>query len=277
MAVPLIRALQSLPHVSIVDVLVGDLPDDFGAWHVLSKVVCGQGKIYVREALERDYDVAVMAIPYDGRWWNGVHFRAKTVMDGRPRPDPTTMGFSSWKKHEVEYQMENARSLGFEGNTPSCQFLPYSAPVPKSFYVGVGYKKDRAGFWKVKHWGNENYAKLIKILLERHPDATVHVTGDLPDFALSIAPIAKLVSNQRLVCSNTNIEESFSIVSSCTTYIGNDTGMMHVAAACDRRVVGLFFMENAATKNHPWCSDWTIFDGSVDREKITPELVAERL
>lgn len=270
MAVPMIRALQYKPDVQ-VDVLVGSLPDDFGAYEVLSKVVGHKGKIFVDRALEYDYDVAVMAIPFDGRWKNGRDFRATAVMDERPRPDPSTMGFSSWKKHEIEYQMENARFLGYLGNTPSCRFLDGPRGDEDKIYVGLGYKKDSAGFWSVKHWGNENYASLIKIILKRFPEKRVVTTGNSADLACTIGPITRIVNDTRFSFSLPTLDKSFEIVSSCGMYVGNDTGMMHVAAACGNRVVGLFFMENANVKNSPWCDLNEVISGV--HNKIEPSEV----
>ena len=280
MAIPMIRAIQSLPDTT-VDILVGCMPDDFGAHQVLSKVVSGQGKLYTTVALEHPYDVAVMAIPFDGRWHNGIHFNAKTVLDGRTRPDPSTTGLISWKKHEVLYQMENAHELGYSGQPPSMNFLGDSKVDREKIYLGVGYKKDAAGFWKVKHWGNENYATLIKLLLDSNPSLHVIATGDAADLQLSIAPISRMVSDRRFefkLSSRSNLDEAFRTVAGCGIYVGNDTGMMHVAAAAGLDVCGLFFMKNAYVKNRPWMR-WGKFDISLDTTwmQVTPEIVAAKI
>lgn len=282
MAVPMIKALQWKPD-TIVDVLVGDTPDDVGAIQVLSKVVQCPGKIYVNTARESVYDVAVMAIPFDGRWRNGVHFIAKTVMDGRTRPDPKTTGLISWKDHESEYQMENARALGYLESTPSCAFLPVVPANGKMIYIGMGYKKDQLGFWKSKHWGNENYAELITGLLKNLPqDWKIVTTGDVGDLQLSIAPVARMVNDKRFEFKlSANLDEAFQVVASCGLYVGNDTGMMHVAASCGRNVIAMFFLENSIVKSRPLLSsrsdfttqDCLVLDGTVDRAKITPQYV----
>jgi len=283
MAVPAIKALQWKPD-TIVDILVGDTSDDVGAIQVLSKVVQGPGKLCVNSALEHDYDVAVMAIPFDGRWLNGVHFRAKEVMDGRTRPDPKTTGLVSWNDHESEYQMENARKLGYLGSTPSSRFLPFTGEaLPNRIYIGMGYKKDQLGFWKSKHWGNENYAALITGLLKNLPeDWKIVTTGDVGDLQLSIAPVARMVNDKRFEFKlSANLDEAFRVVASCGLYVGNDTGMMHVAASCGRNVVAMFFLENSIVKSRPLLSSQSdrplqeclVLDGTIDRAKITPQYV----
>lgn len=255
MAIPAIKAIQSLPDTS-VDILVGNTPDDFGAFEILSKVVKGDGKVFVNSALERHYDVAVMAIPFDGRWKNGVHFNADKVMDGRTRPDPSTVGLVSWKKHESEYQMDNARELGFqEERDPHCSFEDHKYQHSYNVFLGVGYKKDAAGFWKVKHWGNENFSKFINIFLRKYPSGNVFMSGDNADYILSMVPIFKDVDADLRSRVHTtlakDLQTSIDVMKKCSAYVGNDTGMMHVAAALGLDVIAYFALENSTTKSKP--------------------------
>lgn len=284
MAIPMIKALQYKSD-TVVDVLVGNTPDDVGAIQVLSKVVKHPGKLFVNSALEHDYDVAIMAIPFDGRWQQGVHFRAKEVLDGRTRPDPSTTGLVSWKRHEIDYQMENARSLGFHDFDPDTSFL---APCQKEnkIYLGVGYKKDAAGFWKIKHWGNENYAELVKLILKRMPSWKVVSTGDAADLQLSLAPISRLIGDSRFeIKVSSDLDSSFREVASSRVYVGNDTGMMHVAASAGCDVLGLFFLGNSVVKSSPrglrstemFSQEISALDFSEDRSKCTPLVVMTHL
>lgn len=255
MAIPAIKALRSLGHQ--VDVLVGNTPDDVGAFDVLTlaKTYHGLiGTIWVNSApLPERYDLAILSIPFDGRWKNGVHFSAQEIMDGRTRPIPSTTGLVSWKKHEVEYQLDNIRELGFTGDVPDCSFLGEYDKIKRdiSVYLGVGYKKDSAGFWKVKHWGNQNYSLLLMRLFE---DTSIRVicTGDTADLQFSIKPIRDIVG-KRLEYVPTGLRASLDVVQQCDIYIGNDTGMAHVAAACGRKVITVHNLENSIVKSHPWC------------------------
>lgn len=276
MAVPAIKALRSMGHQ--VDVLIGNLPDDGGTREVMNLLKMHKGvveSIFINQA-EGEHDLAIMAIPFDGRWRNGVHFRASKVMDGRTRPDPSTTGLVSWKRHEIEYQMDNARELGYSGPVPDCSFFePHAIDGGRTFYLGIGYKKDAAGFWKQKHWGNENFAVLVKLLLADNPLNRVVTTGDLQDMVLTIAPIQRMVNDPRFKHEPGNLVKSFEVVADSFFYVGNDTGMMHVAAARGRHVLGLFFLENSITKSHPWCSLGQVING-VGR-KVTPQEVFHKM
>lgn len=281
MAVPALKALRAIcPVDTQIDVLVGTTPDDVGARDVMLRLLKDPhsdmyGKnvpvidhVFCNTAMGEEYDLAILSIPFDGRWQNGTHFIARKVIDGRTRPDPSTTGLISWKKHEAEYQVDNIVPR-FDG---SCQFISderlrqiegHWRDWKKRIYLGVGYKKDAAGFWKVKHWGNDNYIQLIRRLLASDPELQVVSTGDIGDLQFSLAPIIRGVNDQRLhIIPMTHLLDCFEIVASCGTYVGNDTGMGHVAAACDRRVITIHNLENSIVKSHPLCEHRIELDGS---------------
>lgn len=265
MSVPMIRALRFAGHS--VDVLIGDTADDRGADAIFRRLLTLGlvGRVWEGTVAyyNMHYDVAIMAIPFDGRWQNGVHFKAKRVLDGRTRPDPSTEGLVSWKKHEVEYQMENAYELGFEGKVPSMGITCHPVPDPFTYYLGIGYKRDAAGFWRRKHWGNDNFIELARMILQDDERNRVIVTGDKWDLRETIIPIIRgLDVHPRFSYMGERIDSSIDVVLGCGTYVGNDTGMMHVAASGAGLVCGLFFMEGSQVKNCPWTENQMIFEGT---------------
>jgi ADP-heptose:LPS heptosyltransferase len=219
-----------------------------------------------------------MAIPFDGRWQNGTHFRAKRVMDCRPRPDfSPELGFSSWKRHEVEYQMDNARELGYDGPIPRMSFhsLAYwDDEDEEKVYLGFGFKRDAASFWSVKHWGNDRYVQFIRRCREIRPSIKFRATGNAADLAQCIIPISREVGDLGPVTAN--ITSAIEVVGRCAAYFGNDTGMMHVAASFEMPTYGLMAYENVATKNRPWCTQWRVhefFRGDSDPNAVAEEFV----
>jgi ADP-heptose:LPS heptosyltransferase len=281
-AVPAIKALQTLGDV---DLLVGNSPDDFGAIEVLAGLVASRGgKVHVNEAwVGGRYDVAIMSIPFDGRWrrqsrpfdYTG-HFYADKVLDGRARPNNSqTLGFSSWEKHEVEYQMENVYELGYKGEIPDCSFTMKFGRLPdNSVYVGMGHKRDPQGFWSQKHWGNMNFACLIKLLLQDDPKRHIYTTGNIQDYRESLLPVMELVADERFHINVGNLPGAFGTIGSCDHYVGNDTGMAHVAASMDKNVAVVYKMDNAWTKSRPWCRNYRVIK-SVERE-VSPEEVLQQ-
>ena len=254
--IPMIKALSTIGRV---DVLVGSTPDDFGAKQVVNELLKSSNEQivrYVREDFMHHlcYQVAIMSIPYDGRWQNNERYFADRVMDCRPRPDfCKELGFASWKKHEVEYQMENAYELGYSGSIPDCSFLPVVEKDPHLVYVGTGYKRDQAGFWAQKHWGHENFVALIKRMLAEDPKVKIISTGDLHDMAFTLWPIVKEVNDPRFTVTKPGLLDTFRQIARCSVYVGNDTGMMHVAASTGCKTIGIFKLDNSWTKSRPWC------------------------
>lgn len=272
MAVPAVKML--LREGVDVTVAVGDTPDDLGARNVFSHLSrmldLKPPRLEVVSlpvtAHAGHFDVAILSIPYDGRWRAGLNFTADVVLDGRPRPDPSApLGLECWKRHEVDYQVDVVRELlpGLSHHqTPPTSFTEHGPfrRLPKLTYLGVGYKRDPEGYWLRKHWGTERYAELVCRILASDPDVMVLSSGSPADVSQTLAPIARRVSSEfsdssRFDFSMCDVEHMFELVSRCSTYVGNDTGTMHVAASMGLSVVGLFFMPGAEIKNPPYCSN----------------------
>jgi hypothetical protein len=295
--IPMIRAFAARGFQ--VDILCGTGPDDFGAKDVFTQLqACSGGPPignvwFDRAPTEFCYEVAIRTIPFDGRWKNGQHFNAMSELDGRTRPDPSTTGLSSWKKHEVLYQMENVRQWLYwnscedetdeieshiESHLHDTWFL--EPACNDHIFLGIGYKRDKDGFWKQKHWGNEKFSALINLIHER-TDRKVLLTGSPQDHAECIRPIVWAVKDKRRVLlehSTQKLLPCMRLAAGAAAYVGNDTGMMHVAAAHGVSTVGIFRLEHLVTKNHPWgTKHWKALedlDGSLSPEDVFSSLEA---
>jgi hypothetical protein len=253
LAIPMIKALSTLGEV---DVLIGTKDDDWGAKDVMNSLRGSVVRDVCYDIAPHHYDVAVMSIPFDGRWQNGIDYGAKRVIDCRRRPgNVERLGFDMWEKHEVEYQMDNARELGYSGPTPDCSFLSKPAAVdPDLVYLGVGYKRDPGGFGLSKHFGNERYAELIREIQAIRPETKFVSTGGPADLIQSGYQIIKHLGNDGSYRFHSKaVRQSFDDLASCAAYIGNDTGFMHVAASVGMPTCGLFAYPDLVTKNPPFC------------------------
>lgn len=264
LAIPLLKALRELGYM--VDVLVGSGPDDYGALDVMMYFLenhpLGPNRIYQDQApMDVEYDVAIMAIPFDGRWKNGVHYRAKRVMDERRRPgNVDRLGFDMWKDHEAQYQLENAIDLGFVGQpVPDGSIdekLYKRADEPDTVYLGIGYKRDPGGFGVSKHFGNDRFGKLMHAIRNLRPSVRFVSTAGAADWIEGTKIVKKWgdlrMSGPLYRCKATSLTEAFVTVRSCAAYLGNDTGMMHVAAAFRIPTFGLFAYPDLLVKNPPY-------------------------
>jgi ADP-heptose:LPS heptosyltransferase len=271
MGVPAIKALSDAHEVHV---MVGSTMDDPGAYDVMSELRATTEHIHRlhvdRADMSIEYDVAIMAMPFDGRWQNGVHFNAKRVIDGKPRPgDPNVLGLQSWKRHEVEYQMDNAVYLGWEGNTPSCRFAYYDdEPNMDLVYVGMGFKRDANSFWSKKHWGNDRFVAFMDELRRIRPGTRFITTGGNVDL-----PVLNDVSRRTKIGTIfAPLKQSFREVARAGSFFGNDTGMAHVAASFDRPTYMMTAFEGSETKNPPFCSRYRCNPFHTDA--MDPESVA---
>lgn len=263
LVVPMIKALRQMGHW--VDVLVGTGPDDVGAVEVFMYFMENHGFspqcLYTETVPEGvDHDLAIMAIPFDGRWQNGVHYRATRVMDGRQRPgNVKRLGFDMWTKHEVEYQMENARELGFDEHTPTGGINEVVRTLCDTdlVYLGIGYKRDPGGFGLSKNFGTDRFGRLMHEIRHLRPTTRFVSTGSTADWVEVGAPLQKKWGDLRMsgplyTCKAGSVLESINKVRTCAAYLGNDTGMMHVAAALGLRTFGLFAHKDLLVKNPPY-------------------------
>lgn len=246
---PLLQCL--LDHGHCVDVLVGDSPDDAGAREIF-KIFFPKVIVFVNRVVDRQYDFAIMSIPFDGRWINGFHFFADCVLDGRRRPgDVSTLGFSMWEKHESEYQLENARELGIQVELKKTKVHRTQGPI----FLGVGFKRDAGGFGLSKHFGNDRFISVLNHIQKIDPDLKFISIGNERDVEECLNPISKS-------CENLSIEKSMGlgqtvrrIMYECRGYFGNDTGLMHVAALLGKQTFGLFSDPGLVIKNPPLVDD----------------------
>lgn len=277
LSIPMIKALSSLGHV---DVLIGTLPDDFGAKEVMLEAKAFgaiSGDVYQDVACD-DYDVAVMAIPFDGRWQNGKYgFKAKRVIDGRKRPgNIERLGFDMWEKHEVLYQMENAYELGYSGPVPDSGFLSARVQDPDLVYVGIGHKRDPGGFGASKHFGNQNFIDLMKEVRRIRPQTRFVSTAGLRDqFEVGLKLMQGMGGHPAYVSYTDPLKRSFERLAGCRAYFGNDTGMMHVAASLGIPTYWHTPYSDLVTKNSPWGCPSRVMVSGAERLTLPIEELAE--
>lgn len=259
LSIPMIKALST---VAKVDVLIGMTPDDAGARSIFRRLKASSDcieNIYLNAApLDVMYDYAVMSMPFDGRWQNGQHFTAQHVIDERRRPDNVPeLGFHMWKRHEVDYQMDNAVYLGYNGTeVPSMRFFPKENSDVDLVYIGIGHKRDPGGFGASKHFGNDNFIQFIKEMKKLNPHLRFISTGSSEDYMESGVQIMREIGDPGVYeCFLEGIDQSLNRITKCDSYFGNDTGMMHVAASLGMYTYGMTPYEGLLIKNPPYCKN----------------------
>ncbi|MBR5914399.1 MAG: glycosyltransferase family 9 protein [Selenomonadaceae bacterium] len=105
-------------------------------------------------------------------------------------------------------------------------------PARRPIYaLGMGGREKR------KHYPPELYAKLVEKILLEDPEATFVILGggkaDSESAQIFKQNLDEKIFNKHVInlTNKTNYRLSAAILSLCDMYIGNDTGIMHVAAA----------------------------------------------
>ena len=168
---------------------------------------------------------------------------------------------SFWKKHEVEVHMDFAREAGYEGTTPDSQvmILPENHAnaeaclkehglAPGQFVaISAGYLKEDP--WPKKHLGNEKYRELLIWLTQKY-DLPAVLLGCQEDRtnAEKITDFGELGVD---LCGwSEDIKDSAAVISQAKFFLGNDTGLGHVASALKVPTVTIFTFTNPV-KNTP--------------------------
>jgi len=94
--------------------------------------------------------------------------------------------------------------------------------------------------WIMKRWQKEKFASLIDEFHSEYPDARFLIFGG-PDEESLKNEITNLVINTKpLVVSSMSLRSTAALIEKCNLFIGNDSSLMHIAAAVKTPVVGIF-------------------------------------
>ena len=85
---------------------------------------------------------------------------------------------------------------------------------------------------KMKQWPVERYISVIKEIIEQNKNAGVVVMGGPDDVDVSLRLKSALGDRAISTAGSLSYRESAALMNMMNVYIGNDTGLMHIAAAC---------------------------------------------
>lgn len=159
------------------------------------------------------------------------------------------------ERHVLDQALDVLRALGLTGPPPEGPHLredPASAQwVERRLAVGLGARASLPSVLMqpgarvaLRAWPAPRYAELVDHLWDRHGLPAVLV-GDASD-AARCAEVARRARASPLdLCGQTPLPALVSLARRSRLFVGNDSGLMHVAAACGTPVVALF------GPNHP--------------------------
>ena len=95
-----------------------------------------------------------------------------------------------------------------------------------------------AEYGPAKRWPAHHFAQLARELASS--DAPVWLIGSPKDEATGAAIEQAANGCARNLCGRTTLDQAIDLISSARLVVANDSGLMHVAAACDRPLVALY-------------------------------------
>ncbi len=177
--------------------------------------------------------------------------------------------------HRVQ-QMAAVLGLGHAPPAPKLWMAPRHAAIaerlipPGGPVLAVGPTAN----WRAKTWRSERFAELIGRLTAPTgilPGARVAIFGRDDERAGALRLIESIAPEQRLdLVGSLDLLDVFACFKRCALYVGNDSGLMHLAAASAIPTLGLFG-PSREERYAPWGPNCRVVRTSVPFESIFPE------
>ena len=213
-------------------------------------------------------------------WLAGIPRRYGYVTDGRALllTDPVAVPNQRSLGHQVEYYWNLLKPLGLVGQPPGPRLLvsleedrvvttrlSTAGITPRDLIIGIN---PGSTYGEAKRWLPERFAEVVRRLATQlQSDAgkqvAVVILGAKGEESLGNS-IAALLDTRSVVLSGaTTIRELMAVVKRCRVLLTNDTGPMHIAAACSVPVVAVFGPTDWRT-TAPYGQERSIVRTSVD-------------
>jgi heptosyltransferase-2 len=271
---PVVRTLRKRYPDAVIDLLVSSLPAQellsgmaevnsvilfnkrqrslVGVMTLLRSLRRSKYDIFVTSYLDKSFKVALMGwmlnIPVRvgfEKGFSGMLYTHRVRETGR--------------KHEVEYNLDLMRAIGItDVRTDIALTLSREQVVRADERIPGDPLRRRIGFHpgsgtdlglSVKRWGVNKFALLADRLAEKmHAD--VFIFGGPEERSLADAMAAAMKTKPHILVGE-SITMTAALIARCGLFVSNDSGLMHLAAAVQAPVVGIFG-PTLWWKNYPW-------------------------
>ena len=226
-ATPMLRALRTIKPEARISVLTWERGSDIiQGWDAVNEVVTQNHAQFLYSIGGLDY---LLVSPTAHIRYPGVFELSKNLVL------PQDKG-GVWGKSEAQYNLDLIRqAFGYDGPTPQPEcFLTQenyedakilTGSAKDYIVVAAGYLKE--GHWALKHWGNDNYAKLLPFLAQYGP---IVMVGDKDDREDAKEILEKSGIAGLNCCGCCDIKTSSAIIAQAKSICGNDGGLLHIAS-----------------------------------------------
>ena len=153
--------------------------------------------------------------------------------------------------HEVEFNLDALRYFDIPVQSQKTQIFLQKSDIEKAqtickelnFAEFPVIALNPSASWPAKKWPLNHFAELAKSLIESF-DIRILVLWGPGEFADARTLVSK-IGKYAEVHPATGLAEQAALLSICDLYIGNDTSLMHMAAALEVPAIGIFGPTNA--------------------------------
>jgi len=97
------------------------------------------------------------------------------------------------------------------------------------------------GNWSPKIWPIENFNKLIRVLSDSNKSISIILVGSKNEKIRFKKDLIKNIDERKIIdLMGENITQTYSFIKRSNLFVGNDSGLMHLAAASNISTIGLF-------------------------------------
>ena len=249
MATPMLKALRDMKPDARISVLTWERGSDIiQGWDAVDDVVTQHHAHFVNSIGGLDH---LLVSPTAHIKYPGLFEYSRNIVM------PKDKG-GAWGKHESEYNLDLIRDFGYVDKNPGyhCFISPeniedaeiLTGSIGDYIVVAAGYLRE--GHWRLKHWGNKNYAKLLPFLVQHGPIVMVGDKNDREDADRILADSG--ITGGLNLCGGTegNIKTAAAVISGARAIVGNDGGLLHVAACFNVPTLAIWTFTNPI-KNLP--------------------------
>jgi len=161
------------------------------------------------------------------------------------------------KQHTSKTFFDLVKALGVKGTTNKLEKLHYTGTDKKIVDLALKYSRiekkhlligiapGAAESSRSRMWPQQNFAELIEKICKKKKNVKIILTGanhekKLNDNIIELIKDKRIKRNVLNLAGKFNLRQTFYLISRCKTFIGNDSGPMHIAAAMDVKTIGLF-------------------------------------
>lgn len=212
------------------------------------------------------YTLATRMAGIPERWGYGIGSSARWLNRGRflggdaryQHPSAKMADFAAMNGFAPEKAVWRIRSTpqGIAGTTEFLRRhnIDDAQPICPLISIGVGAMDEE------RLWPAANFSRLIAMMSDQFPDIAFALVGSPDELALMEFVMSDLPDAKRALIVSGSLDTAIDLMRRSLLFVGNDSGLLNIAAACERPAIGLFAQSSPLDYN-PNIKAVTVPDG----------------